>query len=162
MAGTGMVPENDETGNVFNVPSTVYRSPPPYEPPPPWIPPEQRMHSRMYNNDLRFFLPRTVILKRLKASDALGFNIRGGREHNFGFYVSKVIPYTGAASAGVQEGDQILRVNNIDFGTLDHAEAVRVLKYNTTIEMVVRYFPYGYQRTYDALDHQQMTQPMYR
>ncbi|GFS11261.1 PDZ domain-containing protein 11 [Elysia marginata] len=52
----------------------------------------------------------------------LGFNIRGGSEHNFGFYVSKVIPDTGAASAGVQEGDQILRVNNIDFGSLDHSE----------------------------------------
>ncbi|GFO47574.1 PDZ domain-containing protein 11 [Plakobranchus ocellatus] len=139
-----------------------YWSLPPYEPPPPWIPPAERIRNRMYNNDLRFFLPRTVVLKRLKASDALGFNIRGGREHNFGFYVSKVIPDTGAANAGVQEGDQILRVNNIDFGSLDHSEAVRVLKYNTTIEMVVRYFPYGYQRTYDGLDAQTLPQMQYR
>ncbi|KAK3784702.1 hypothetical protein RRG08_032157 [Elysia crispata] len=158
----GRVPENGQFDQFFNTPSSNYKPPPPYEPPPPWIPPEQRVRNRLYNNDLRFFLPRTLVLNRLKASDALGFNIRGGREHNFGFYVSKVIPDTGAASAGVQEGDQILCVNNIDFGTLDHAEAVRVLKYNTTIEMTVRYFPYGYQRTYDALDHQQMTQPTYR
>ncbi|KAH9489791.1 PDZ domain-containing protein 11 [Bulinus truncatus] len=127
--------------------------PPPYEPPPPWIPQAERLHDSNYNNDLRIFLPRTVVLKRLKASDALGFNIRGGKEHNFGFYVSKVMPQSEAAKLGLQEGDQILKVNNIDFDTLDHAEAVKVLKFSTTIEMVIRYFPFGYQRTYDRMDH---------
>ncbi|CAL1540992.1 unnamed protein product [Lymnaea stagnalis] len=127
--------------------------PPPYEPPPKWIPAEERRFNKDYNNDLRTFLPRTLVLKRLKAADALGFNIRGGKEHNFGFYVSKVMPGSEAANLGIQEGDQILKVNNIDFNTLDHAEAVKVLKFSTTIEMLVRYFPFGYQRTYDRMDH---------
>ncbi|XP_005094585.2 PDZ domain-containing protein 11 [Aplysia californica] len=107
------------------------------------------MHHPDYDNNLKFFLPRTVVLNRLKASDALGFNIRGGKEHNFGLYVSKVMRESAAANLGIKEGDQILQVNGIDFNTLDHAEAVKVLKFNTTVKMVVRYFPYGYQRTYD-------------
>ncbi|XP_059151235.1 PDZ domain-containing protein 11-like isoform X1 [Physella acuta] len=111
------------------------------------------MHHRDYNNDLQMFLPRTIYLKRQKASDALGFNIRGGKEHNFGFFVSKVMPNSEAENLGIKEGDQILKVNNIDFSTLDHAEAVRVLKFSTSIEMVVKYFPFGYQRTYDRMEY---------
>lgn len=31
----------------------------------------QRIHNRNYNNDLRMFLPRTIVLKRLKAADTV-------------------------------------------------------------------------------------------
>ncbi|BFZ24612.1 hypothetical protein BsWGS_27652 [Bradybaena similaris] len=133
--------------------------PPPYDPPPQWIPVEERIHNKNYNNDLRMFLPRTVVLKRLKAADTLGFNIRGGKEHNFPFFVSKVMPDSEASRLGILEGDQIVKVNGIDFDTLDHAEAVKVLKFNTTIEMIVRYFPFGYQRTYDRMDQHTQTSP---
>ncbi|XP_076446521.1 PDZ domain-containing protein 11-like [Babylonia areolata] len=129
---------------------------PAYEPPPRWIPPEQRANNPDYDTDLRYFLPRAVVLRRNKASEALGFNVRGGKEHNCGIYVSKVMADSGADRLGLKEGDQILMVNNIDFESLDHADAVKVLKVNTTIEMLVRYFPYGYGRTYDKNRYQSL------
>ncbi|XP_062616759.1 PDZ domain-containing protein 11-like [Saccostrea cucullata] len=122
---------------------------PPYEPPPPWIPPQERVHHPDYNNDIREFLPRELILQRMRASEQLGFNIRGGQEHHCGIFVSKVMPNSEADKLGLREGDQILTVNQRDFTNIDHAEAVRVLKMNTTIQMMVRFFPYGYDRTYD-------------
>ncbi|KAK7097097.1 PDZ domain-containing protein 11-like [Littorina saxatilis] len=127
---------------------------PPYEAPPRWIPPEERLHSPEYNNDLRHFLPRSLILRRNKASEALGFNVRGGREHHCGIYVSKVMTDSEADRLGLKEGDQILMVNDVDFQSLDHSDAVKALKMNTTIEMILRYFPYGYGRTYDKNRHQ--------
>ncbi|KAL8558296.1 hypothetical protein ACOMHN_059543 [Nucella lapillus] len=127
---------------------------PAYESPPRWIPSEERINNPDYDTDLRHFLPRAVVLRRNKASEALGFNVRGGKEHHCGIYVSKVMANSEADRLGLKEGDQvegnqILMVNNIDLESLDHADAVKLLKVNTTIEMMVRYFPYGYGRTYD-------------
>ncbi|XP_041360009.1 PDZ domain-containing protein 11-like isoform X2 [Gigantopelta aegis] len=110
---------------------------------------QTRMDHLDYNNDVRDFLPRKVILIRHKASEALGFNIRGGKEHHCGVYVSKVMPNSEADRLGLKEGDQILMVNDFSFEVIEHAEAVRVLKMNTTTQMIVRYFPYGYEQTYD-------------
>ncbi|XP_064608303.1 PDZ domain-containing protein 11-like [Liolophura sinensis] len=121
---------------------------PPYEPPPLWIPPEQRKNNPDYNNDLTMFLPRTVLLQRHSQADQLGFNIRGGKEHHCGIYISKVT-HSVAARLGLKEGDQILAVNNISFENIDHAYAVKTLKTITDVQMTVRYFPYGYDRTYD-------------
>lgn len=122
---------------------------PPYEHPPPWVPPQQREFHPDYNNDIREFLPRELILQRMRASEQLGFNIRGGQEHHCGIFVSKVMVNSEADNLGLREGDQILMVNNRDFENIDHAEAVKVLKMNTRIVMTVRFFPYGYDRTYD-------------
>ncbi|XP_022326245.2 PDZ domain-containing protein 11-like [Crassostrea virginica] len=122
---------------------------PPYEHPPPWIPPQHRDMHPEYNNDIREFLPREIHLQRMRASEQLGFNIRGGQEHHCGIYVSKVMLNSEADKLGLREGDQILAVNNRDFMNIDHAEAVKVLKMNTSILMVVQFFPYGYERTYD-------------
>ncbi|KAK7496372.1 hypothetical protein BaRGS_00012294 [Batillaria attramentaria] len=127
---------------------------PPYEAPPRWIPPEDRINNPDYSTDLRHFLPRSLVLKRNKTSEALGFNVRGGKEHHCGIFVSKVMPNSEADRLGLKEGDQILMVNDADFESLDHADAVKVLKMNTSIQMVVRYFPYGYERTYDKNRHQ--------
>lgn len=85
----------------------------------------------------------------MRASEQLGFNIRGGQEHHCGIFVSKVMVNSEADKLGLREGDQILMVNNRDFENIDHAEAVKVLKMNTRIVMTVRFFPYGYDRTYD-------------
>ena len=37
----------------------------------------------------------------------LGFNIRGGKEHHCGIYVSKVMPNSEADRLGLQEADQV-------------------------------------------------------
>lgn len=73
-----------------------------------------------------------------------------------------------AERIGLCEGDQILQVNSISFENLSHSEvsffkslnmhyvvfflntkAVRVLKSNNDVEIVVKYFPYGYKRSFD-------------
>ncbi|XP_033743849.1 PDZ domain-containing protein 11-like [Pecten maximus] len=127
----------------------VYANLPDYEDPPEWIHPHDRPYSEDYSNEIHQFLPRQLILQRNQVSEQLGFNIRGGKEHHCGIYVSKVTMDSEADKLGLQEADQILSVNRVNFEEIDHAEAVNILKRNTSINMQVRYFPYGYDRTYD-------------
>lgn len=122
---------------------------PPYENPPKWIPPHERKYHPDFNNDVRQFLPRTVKLRRGRVSDALGFNVRGGKEYLCGIYISKVMPGTEAERLRLREGDQILKVNDVSFENIEHSKAVKILKANTTTELTVRYFPYGYNKTYE-------------
>ncbi|KAK2170489.1 hypothetical protein NP493_1150g00007 [Ridgeia piscesae] len=96
---------------------------PAYEPPPPWVPPEK-----------------------------LGFNIRGGVEHGFGIHISKVMPNTEAEAVGLREGDQILSVNDVNFDSISHPQAVAALKETSTIHLVVRYFPFAYLKTYKKVN----------
>ncbi|XP_066973551.1 PDZ domain-containing protein 11-like [Macrobrachium rosenbergii] len=124
---------------------------PAYEYAPPWVPPSERCHHQDYNNDLQLFLPRSVTLIRDKVSDALGFNIRGGKEHYCGVYLSKVMPNTEAERLGLKEADQILCVNGISFEDIEHARAVKILKSNQHIDMTLRFFPYGYKKTYEKV-----------
>ncbi|XP_014666852.1 PREDICTED: PDZ domain-containing protein 11-like isoform X2 [Priapulus caudatus] len=97
---------------------------PPYEHPPKWIPPHERKYHPDFNNDVRQFLPRTVKLRRTKVSDALGFNVRGGKEYLCGVYISKVMPGTEAERLRLREGDQILKVNDISFEDIEHATVI--------------------------------------
>ncbi|ESO94618.1 hypothetical protein LOTGIDRAFT_175413 [Lottia gigantea] len=120
---------------------------PPYEPPPPYVPPSQRLDHPDYIGNVKDFLPRRVTMVRTHLTEPLGFNIRGGKEHYCGIYVSKVMPGSEAARLGVKEADQILSVNETDFQEIEHSEAVKVLKMNTTTEMILRFFPYGYSET---------------
>ena len=60
------------------------------------------------------------------------------------------MPNTEAEHLGLTEGDQILSVNGTDFMDVDHAKAVQILKGSTEIQMDVRYFPYGYRKTYEV------------
>lgn len=83
----------------------------------------------------------------------LGFNIRGGREHYCGIYLSKVMPHMEAERLGLKEADQILSVNGTDFDDIEHAKAVKILKTHTHVTMKVRYFPYGYRKTYDKVEN---------
>ncbi|XP_064090998.1 PDZ domain-containing protein 11-like [Macrobrachium nipponense] len=110
-----------------------------------------RCHHQDFNNDLQLFLPRSVTLIRDKVSDALGFNIRGGKEHYCGIYLSKVMPNTEAERLGLKEADQILGVNGISFEDIEHAGAVKILKSNQHIDMTLRFFPYGYKKTYEKV-----------
>ncbi|KAG8554023.1 hypothetical protein GDO81_003632 [Engystomops pustulosus] len=97
---------------------------PPYENPPAWIPLQE-----------------------------LGFNIRGGKASQLGIFISKVIPDSDAHRAGLQEGDQVLTVNNVDFQDIEHSKAVEILKTAREIYMQVRYFPYNYQRQKERTVH---------
>ncbi|XP_074649689.1 PDZ domain-containing protein 11-like isoform X2 [Tubulanus polymorphus] len=110
---------------------------PPYEHPPAWIPSHQRENNPTYESNIHQFLPRTVFLKRSKASDQLGFNVRGGKEFHCGVFISKVVPGSGLEKLGLRQGDQIMSVNDQSFENIAHSEAVRILKMNTNIEMIV-------------------------
>uniref|UniRef100_F6SLM8 PDZ domain-containing protein 11 n=1 Tax=Macaca mulatta TaxID=9544 RepID=F6SLM8_MACMU len=114
---------------------------PAYENPPAWIPPHERVHHPDYNNELTQFLPRTITLKKPPGAQ-LGFNIRGGKASQLGIFISKVIPDSDAHRAGLQEGDQVLAVNDVDFQDIEHSKAVEILKTAREISMRVRFFPY--------------------
>ena len=61
------------------------------------------------------------------------------------------MPNTEVERLGLKEGDQLLRVNGINMENMDHANAVRILKANSEVHMQVRYFPYGYFKTYERV-----------
>ncbi|KAG7225775.1 hypothetical protein INR49_014426 [Caranx melampygus] len=115
---------------------------PSYENPPAWIPPQERVHHPDYNNELTQFLPRTIVLKKPPGAQ-LGFNIRGGKASQLGIFISKVVPDSDAHRAGLQEGDQVLSVNEVDFQDIEHSRAVEILKTAREILMRVRFFPYS-------------------
>ncbi|KPP61421.1 PDZ domain-containing protein 11-like [Scleropages formosus] len=115
---------------------------PSYENPPAWIAPQDRIHHPDYNNELTQFLPRTVVLKKPPGAQ-LGFNIRGGKASQLGIFISKVVPDSDAHRAGLQEGDQVLSVNDVDFQDIEHSRAVEILKTAREIVMRVRFFPYS-------------------
>nr|XP_039316387.1 PDZ domain-containing protein 11-like [Saimiri boliviensis boliviensis] len=96
---------------------------PAYENPPAWIPPHERVHHPDYNNELTQFLPRTITLKKPPGAQ-LGFNIRGGKASQLGIFISKVIPDSDAHRAGLQEGDQVLAVNDVDFQDIEHSKII--------------------------------------
>ncbi|XP_073412226.1 PDZ domain-containing protein 11 isoform X2 [Dendrobates tinctorius] len=125
---------------------------PPYENPPAWIPLQERVYNADYNNELTRFLPRSILLKKPPGAQ-LGFNIRGGKASQLGIFISKVIPDSDAHRAGLQEGDQVLTVNNVDFQDIEHSKAVEILKTAREIYMQVRYFPYNYQRQKERTVH---------
>uniref|UniRef100_A0A3B1K0Q7 PDZ domain-containing protein 11 n=1 Tax=Astyanax mexicanus TaxID=7994 RepID=A0A3B1K0Q7_ASTMX len=115
---------------------------PSYENPPAWIPAQDRINHPDYNNELTQFLPRTIVLKKPPGAQ-LGFNIRGGKASQLGIFISKVVPDSDAHRAGLQEGDQVLSVNEVDFQDIEHSRAVEILKTAREILMRVRYFPYS-------------------
>ncbi|NWT00944.1 PDZ11 protein, partial [Mionectes macconnelli] len=94
---------------------------PPYESPPAWVPPHERVFHPDYNNELTRFLPRTIALQKPPGAQ-LGFNIRGGKASQLGIFISKVIPDSDAHRAGLQEGDQVLSVNDVDFQDIEHSK----------------------------------------
>lgn len=82
-------------------------------------------------------LTRVVNLQRTRGIK-LGFSIRGGQEHELGIYVSHVESLSQAEKAGIQIGDQLVRVNGIDFERVSHSSAVLVLKSHDYLKIEVK------------------------
>ena len=68
-----------------------------------------------------------------------GFDIRGGSEHGLGIFVSWVEPGSSALKNGLQIGDQILKVNETNFESISHYEAVQVCS-SFNIKTLILYF----------------------
>ena len=71
---------------------------------------------------------KVVKVKRDRASgnNDFGFSIRGGLEHGIGIYVSSVETGSMAERAGLNSGDQILKLNERNFQNIHHSDAVEV------------------------------------
>ena len=80
---------------------------------------------------------RIIHLERTK-DVSLGFSIRGGQEHDLGIYLSHVESLSLAEKAGLKVGDQIVRVNNIDFERVSHSSAVLVLTSHDNLKIEVK------------------------
>ena len=71
------------------------------------------------------FGTRKIDVKRDRVGE-WGFSVRGGSEHGIGIFVSWVDPGSQAQKAGLQAGDQILKVNEANFEGISHYEATQV------------------------------------
>uniref|UniRef100_A0A8D2FWL6 PDZ domain-containing protein n=1 Tax=Theropithecus gelada TaxID=9565 RepID=A0A8D2FWL6_THEGE len=67
-----------------------------------------------------------------------------GKASQQGIFISKMIPDSDAHRAGLQEGDQVLAVNDVDFQDTEHSKALEILKTAREISMHVHFFPYNY------------------
>ncbi|XP_019613977.1 PREDICTED: LOW QUALITY PROTEIN: whirlin-like [Branchiostoma belcheri] len=82
---------------------------------------------------------------------SLGLMIRGGKEFDLGIYITGVDPYSVAEEAGLKVGDQILDVNSVNFLSISHDDAVRILKTSKHMMMTIKdvgRLPYA-RTTYD-------------
>eukprot|EP00057_Strongylocentrotus_purpuratus_P030528 XP_781935.2 PREDICTED: PDZ domain-containing protein 11 [Strongylocentrotus purpuratus] len=137
-----VVPHNEAAFNQANLP-------PRYQTPPPWIPPKERVGHPDYDNNLSKFLLRSVKFRRSKSNEQLGFSIRGGADYGCRIYISGVIPDSVAFRVGMKPGDLILSINSVDFSNITYDEAIKVLKNLDEIEARLKYYPYGYYKTYE-------------
>ncbi|CAF99681.1 unnamed protein product, partial [Tetraodon nigroviridis] len=64
-------------------------------------------------------------LIKFKKGDSVGLRLAGGND--VGIFVAGVLEDSPAAKEGLEEGDQILRVNNVDFANIIREEAVLFL-----------------------------------
>lgn len=81
---------------------------------------------------------RRLVLSVSSDSDFIGLNIRGGKEYGIGIYISRVDPGGLASRNGLRPGDQIVRVNEEDFLSITHSDAVDALRSSTHLIITFR------------------------
>ncbi|XP_041853765.1 harmonin isoform X2 [Melanotaenia boesemani] len=73
----------------------------------------------------------------LVGTKGMGISISSGPTQKPGIYISNVKPGSLSAEVGLEVGDQIVEVNGVDFTTVDHKEAVKVLKSSRSLTITV-------------------------
>lgn len=73
----------------------------------------------------------------LVGTTGMGCSITSGPSQKPGIFISNVKPGSLSAEVGLEVGDQIVEVNGVDFTSIDHKEAVRVLKSGRTLTLTV-------------------------
>ncbi|XP_047248536.1 harmonin isoform X1 [Girardinichthys multiradiatus] len=73
----------------------------------------------------------------LVGTKGMGISISSGPTQKPGIYISNVKPGSLSAEVGLEVGDQIVEVNGEDFTTVDHKEAVKVLKSSRSLTITV-------------------------
>ncbi|XP_060069538.1 uncharacterized protein LOC132549609 [Ylistrum balloti] len=93
-------------------------------------------HERVFDS-----LPRgdvvVVTIQKVSPDRNLGFSVRGGAEHGLGVYVSEIEPGSLAEQAGLELGDKLLEVNNINVEEVTSSGAVKVLTGSNKLKLVV-------------------------
>ncbi|XP_053576631.1 harmonin isoform X3 [Bombina bombina] len=67
----------------------------------------------------------------------MGCSISSGPSQKPGIFISNVKPGSISSEVGLEIGDQIVEVNGVDFSSLDHKEAVRVLKSSRSLTLTI-------------------------
>ncbi|XP_028651952.1 harmonin [Erpetoichthys calabaricus] len=73
----------------------------------------------------------------LVGTKGMGCSISSGPNQKPGIFISNVKPGSLSAEVGLQVGDQIVEVNGVDFSSLDHQEAIQVLKSSRSLTITV-------------------------
>ncbi|XP_067849956.1 harmonin [Heptranchias perlo] len=73
----------------------------------------------------------------LVGTKGMGCSISSGPTQKPGIFISNVKPGSVSAEVGLEVGDQIIEVDGVDFTNVDHREAVRVLKSNRSLTIIV-------------------------
>lgn len=73
----------------------------------------------------------------LVGTKGMGISISSGPTQKPGIYISNVKPGSLSAEVGLEVGDQIVEVNGVDFTSVDHREAVKVLKSSRSLTITV-------------------------
>uniref|UniRef100_A0A672YQL1 Harmonin n=1 Tax=Sphaeramia orbicularis TaxID=375764 RepID=A0A672YQL1_9TELE len=71
--------------------------------------------------------------------DGLGLSVRGGLEFGCGLYISQIVKDGQAGNAGLQVGDEIVRINGYSISSCIHEEVISLIKTKKIVSLKVRH-----------------------
>ncbi|NWT57476.1 USH1C protein, partial [Erythrocercus mccallii] len=81
---------------------------------------------------------KEVRLDRLNP-EGLGLSVRGGVEFNCGLFISQLVKGGQADNAGLQVGDEIVRVNGYSISSCTHEEVINLIRTKKIVSIKVRH-----------------------
>ncbi|NXR68819.1 USH1C protein, partial [Rhadina sibilatrix] len=81
---------------------------------------------------------KEVRLDRLDP-DGLGLSVRGGVEFNCGLFISQLVKGGQADNAGLQVGDDIVRINGYSISSCTHEEVINLIRTKKIVSIKVRH-----------------------
>ncbi|XP_068116448.1 harmonin isoform X2 [Hyperolius riggenbachi] len=71
--------------------------------------------------------------------DGLGFSIRGGLEFDCGLFISHILKEGQADNAGLQIGDELVRINGYSISSCTHEEVINLIRTKKIVSIKVRH-----------------------
>ncbi|NXO33549.1 USH1C protein, partial [Locustella ochotensis] len=81
---------------------------------------------------------KEVRLDRLNP-EGLGLSVRGGVEFNCGLFISQLVKGGQADNAGLQVGDEIVRINGYSISSCTHEEVINLIRTKKIVSIKVRH-----------------------